>query len=141
MRADIVGLSFAVEAGKACYIPLAHDYAGAPEQLDREDGWRAEADGWKTPTAPKLGHHLKYDINVLANHGIAVQGMRHDSMLESYVLERHGHASRHGFAGAEVPGLRHHQVRARSPARAPGRSASRRSTGNRLRATPPKTPT
>ncbi len=87
MAARIVGLSFSVQAGEAAYVPLAHDYQGAPEQLpltavlDRlrpllEDEARA-----------KLGHHLKYDAHVLANHDIALAGMRHDSMLESYVLD------------------------------------------------------
>ncbi len=86
MQAEIVGVSFCTEPGHAAYVPLAHTYPGAPEQLDRaavlgslkpllEDAGRA-----------KLGHHLKYDAHVLRNHGIELRGMRYDSMLESYVL-------------------------------------------------------
>jgi DNA polymerase I len=85
MRADIVGISFAVEADKACYIPLGHDYPGAPQQLDRDDVLRALKPIFEDPTRPKLGQHAKYDINILSNYGIAVQGLKHDSMLESYV--------------------------------------------------------
>jgi DNA polymerase I len=85
MRADIVGISFAVEAGKACYIPLGHDYPGVPAQLDRSDVLRALKPIFEDPTRPKLGQHAKYDINILSNYGIVVQGLKHDSMLESYV--------------------------------------------------------
>jgi DNA polymerase-1 len=85
MRADIVGISFAVEADKACYIPLGHDYPGAPQQLDREEVLRALKPIFEDPTRPKLGQHAKYDINILSNYGIVVQGLKHDSMLESYV--------------------------------------------------------
>ncbi|MES2311004.1 MAG: DNA polymerase I, partial [Pseudomonadota bacterium] len=85
MRADIVGISFAVEAGKACYIPLGHDYPGAPPQLDRDAVLRALKPIFEDPTRPKLGQHAKYDSNILSNYGIVVQGLKHDSMLESYV--------------------------------------------------------
>jgi DNA polymerase-1 len=85
MRADIVGISFAVEAGKACYIPLGHDYPGAPQQLDRDEVLRALKPIFEDPARPKLGQHAKYDINILSNYGIVVQGLKHDSMLESYV--------------------------------------------------------
>ncbi|GAA0890261.1 DNA polymerase I [Rhodanobacter soli] len=85
MRADIVGISFAVEAGKACYIPLGHDYPGAPKQLDRDAVLAALKPILEDPTRPKLGQHAKYDINILSNYGIVVQGLKHDSMLESYV--------------------------------------------------------
>jgi DNA polymerase I len=85
MRADIVGISFAVEPDKACYIPLGHDYPGAPQQLDREEVLRALKPIFEDPTRPKLGQHAKYDINILSNYGIVVQGLKHDSMLESYV--------------------------------------------------------
>ncbi|WEN15184.1 DNA polymerase I [Rhodanobacter sp. AS-Z3] len=85
MRADIVGLSLAVESGKACYIPLDHDYPGAPKQLDREAVLAALKPIFEDPSRPKLGQHAKYDINILARYGIAVQGVQHDSMLESYV--------------------------------------------------------
>ncbi|THD08404.1 DNA polymerase I [Rhodanobacter lindaniclasticus] len=85
MRADIVGISFAVEPGQACYIPLGHDYPGAPPQLDRGDVLRALQPMLEDPTRPKLGQHAKYDINILSHYGITVQGVKHDSMLESYV--------------------------------------------------------
>jgi len=85
MRADIVGVSFAVEAGKACYIPLGHDYPGVPPQLDRDAVLHALKPIFEDPTRPKLGQHAKYDINILSNYGIVVQGLKHDSMLESYV--------------------------------------------------------
>ena len=85
MRADIVGISFAVEADKACYIPLGHDYPGAPKQLDRDAVLAALQPILEDPSRPKLGQHAKYDINILSNYGIVVQGLKHDSMLESYV--------------------------------------------------------
>ncbi|MEO9216062.1 MAG: DNA polymerase I, partial [Rhodanobacter sp.] len=85
MRADIVGISFAVEPGKACYIPLGHDYPGVPPQLDRDAVLHALKPLLEDPLRPKLGQHAKYDINILSNYGIVVQGLRHDSMLESYV--------------------------------------------------------
>jgi len=85
MRADIVGLSLAVEPGKACYIPLGHDYPGAPKQLDRDQVLAALKPIFEDPSRPKLGQHAKYDINILSRYGLAVQGLAHDSMLESYV--------------------------------------------------------
>jgi len=85
MRADIVGLSLATELGKACYIPLGHDYPGVPKQLDRDAVLGALKPVFEDPTRPKLGQHAKYDINILSHYGIAVQGLKHDSMLESYV--------------------------------------------------------
>ncbi|NII12318.1 DNA polymerase I [Oleiagrimonas sp. C23AA] len=86
MVAEVVGVSLAVEAGKACYIPLKHIYPGAPEQLDREATLAALKPFLEDASRPKLAQHAKYDINVLANHGIAVRGVAHDTMLESYVL-------------------------------------------------------
>jgi DNA polymerase-1 len=87
MAAEVVGVSLAVTAGSACYIPLAHRYPGAPEQLDR-DAVLAELRPWlEDANRAKVGHHLKYDAHVLANHGITLRGMRFDTMLESYVLD------------------------------------------------------
>jgi DNA polymerase-1 len=86
MAAEIVGVSFCIEPGKAAYVPLAHDYAGAPDQLSREAVLGKLKGLLEDPAAAKVGHHLKYDAHVLANHGIALAGMRYDSMLESYVL-------------------------------------------------------
>jgi DNA polymerase-1 len=85
MRADIVGISFAVEAGKACYIPLGHDYAGVPPQLDRDAVLCALKPMFEDPSRPKLGQHAKYDINILSHYDIVLQGLKHDSMLESYI--------------------------------------------------------
>lgn len=86
MKAQIVGLSFALERGKAAYVPLSHDYAGAPEQLDRERVLAALKPILEDPERGKIGHHLKFDAHVLANHDIELAGMRYDTMLESYVL-------------------------------------------------------
>jgi DNA polymerase-1 len=92
-QARIVGLSFCIEPGTAAYLPLAHRYAGAPDQLDL-DQCLARLKPWlEDGQKAKLGHHLKYDAHVLANHGIRLRGLRHDSMLESYVLD--SVASRH----------------------------------------------
>jgi DNA polymerase-1 len=97
MVAEIVGVSFCIEAGNAAYVPVAHDYAGAPEQLSRERVLAALKPLLEDPNLPKLGHHLKYDAHVLANHGIRIQGMRYDTMLESYVLN--SVATRHDMDG------------------------------------------
>ncbi len=86
MKAEIVGVSFAAEPGHAAYVPLRHDYAGAPDQLDRDEVLNLLRPLLENPQVPKLGQHLKYDAHVLANHGIELKGMRFDSMLESYVL-------------------------------------------------------
>jgi DNA polymerase-1 len=86
MKAEIVGLSFAVAPGIAAYLPLRHDYAGAPEQLDRDATLARLKPLLESERHHKVGHHLKYDAHVLANHGIELRGMRYDSMLESYVL-------------------------------------------------------
>jgi DNA polymerase I len=86
MQARIVGLSFAVAPGEAAYVPLGHDYAGAPHQLDRDKVLAAFKPLLEDPARPKLGHHLKHDAHSLANYGIALAGQRFDSMLESYVL-------------------------------------------------------
>jgi DNA polymerase I len=85
MSAQVVGVSFCVEPGVAAYLPLAHDYAGAPEQLDRSRVLAALKTLLEDPARAKVGHHLKYDAHVLANHGIRLEGMRYDTMLESYV--------------------------------------------------------
>ncbi|HZT04731.1 MAG TPA: DNA polymerase I [Steroidobacteraceae bacterium] len=85
MQAEIVGLSFCIEAGTAAYLPLSHDYAGAPPQLDRARALEALRPVLEDPEKPKLGHHLKYEAHALQNHGIRLAGMRYDTMLESYV--------------------------------------------------------
>ena len=86
MHARIVGLSFAVEPGEAAYVPLGHDYPGAPPQLDRAQVLAALKPWLEDARRPKLGHHLKFDAHVLDNYGIALAGQMYDSMLESYVL-------------------------------------------------------
>ncbi|HMM74329.1 MAG TPA: DNA polymerase I [Gammaproteobacteria bacterium] len=86
MEARIVGVSFCVTPGHAAYVPLAHDYLDAPEQLDREEVLAALRPLLEDPRIGKIGHHAKYDRNVLLNHGIELDGIRYDTMLESYVL-------------------------------------------------------
>jgi DNA polymerase I len=93
MRAQAVGLSFAVEPGRGAYVPLGHDYAGAPEQLSRAAVLGALRPLLEDEHKAKLGHNLKLDRNVLANYGISMTGIKHDSMIESYVLN--STASRH----------------------------------------------
>ncbi|MCK7549054.1 DNA polymerase I [Marinobacter koreensis] len=83
--AEIVGVSFAVEAGEAAYVPLAHDYMGAPDQLDRDQVLSQLKPLLEDPDQKKVGQNLKYDKNVLANHGINLEGIAEDTMLESYV--------------------------------------------------------
>ncbi len=86
MSAELVGVSLAVARGDACYIPLAHDYPGAPEQLPR-DKVLAKLKPWlESDRKKKVGHHLKYDAHILARYEIGLAGMAYDSMLESYVL-------------------------------------------------------
>jgi DNA polymerase-1 len=86
MLAEVVGVSLSVTAGEAAYIPVAHDYPGAPDQLARDEVFEKLRDFLEDPGRKKVGHHLKYDAHVLARHGIHLQGMAYDSMLESYVL-------------------------------------------------------
>ncbi len=86
LEAQIVGVSFAVQPGEAAYVPLAHDYLGAPAQLSRDNVLAALKPLLENPDKPKIGHNIKYDAHVLANHGIQLQGIAFDSMLESYVL-------------------------------------------------------
>ncbi len=95
MQAQIVGLSFAVAPGDAAYLPLAHDYIGAPEQLDREQTLAILKPLLEDHSRRKIGQHLKFDRNVLLNHGIELRGIAFDTMLESYVLN--STASRHNM--------------------------------------------
>ncbi|TCT25378.1 DNA polymerase I [Thermomonas haemolytica] len=87
LRANLVGLSFSVEPGRACYIPLAHVYPDAPAQLDRAAVLEALRPLLEDPAKHKLGQHGKYDLHVLCRHGIQVRGYADDTMLESFVLE------------------------------------------------------
>lgn len=87
MQAKVVGVSFAVEAFKAAYVPFAHDYEDAPEQLSEEQVLGALKPLLEDPNKGKIGQNLKYDKHVLMNHGITMQGISDDSMLESYVVD------------------------------------------------------
>ncbi len=86
MDAEIVGVSFAVQTGHAAYVPLAHRYPGAPDQLDRDEILTDLKPLLEDADRAKVGHHLKYDAHVLRNHGIELRGIAFDTMLESYVL-------------------------------------------------------
>ena len=86
MQAELVGVSFAIKEGEAAYLPLAHDYPDAPEQLNRNEVLALLKPILENPTIKKVGQHLKYDKNVLANYHIDLQGIAFDTMLESYVL-------------------------------------------------------
>jgi DNA polymerase-1 len=87
LDAHIVGVSFAVNPCEAAYVPLAHDYPGAPDQLNREQVLERLRPLLEDPARPKLGQHLKYDSHVLTNHDITLRGIQHDTLLESYVLD------------------------------------------------------
>jgi DNA polymerase-1 len=87
MAARVVGVSFAVKAGEAAYVPFGHDYPGAPGQLSEKDVLGALKPLLEDAKKAKIGQNLKYDAHVLANHGIHMQGIAEDTMLESYVLD------------------------------------------------------
>ena len=89
MTAQLVGISFSIETHHAAYLPLAHHYPGAPDQLNREHALRKLKHWLESPTHKKLGQNLKYDQHIFANHGIALRGIAEDTLLESYVLESH----------------------------------------------------
>ena len=110
-KAQLVGLSFAVTAGEAAYIPLAHSYMGVPAQLDRDQVLAALKPILEDPRKAKVGQHAKYDINILANAStpIAVQGVAFDTMLESYVLD--STATRHDMDSLALKYLDHSTIR------------------------------
>jgi DNA polymerase-1 len=87
LDARIVGVSFAITPGEAAYLPLNHDYAGAPAQLDYDEVMQDLKPLLEDPNKLKVGQNLKYDRHVLLNHGIDMKGIAHDTMLESYVLD------------------------------------------------------
>ena len=93
LQAEIVGVSFTDRAGEGAYVPLAHEYPGAPAQLDRDAVLAKLKPLLEDETRLKIGQNFKYDMSVLANYRIALAGMRYDTMLESYVLD--STASRH----------------------------------------------
>ncbi|MDL2355905.1 MAG: DNA polymerase I [Pseudomonadota bacterium] len=89
MTAQMVGISLSVEPGKGAYIPVAHRYAGVPEQLPRQLVLEKMKAWLENPDKPKVGQNLKYDSHIFANHGIALRGIVHDTLLQSYVFESH----------------------------------------------------
>ena len=108
MQTEIVGVSFAVESGKAAYVPLAHDYDGAPEQLDRDTVLQQLKPLLENPNQKKVGQNLKYDMSVLANYGIKLQGIAFDTMLESYVFN--STATRHNMDALSSKYLNHETI-------------------------------
>lgn len=86
MKAELVGFSFAVAPGRAAYLPVAHDYPGAPDQLSLETALQALRPVLENSAIAKVGQNLKYDMSVLARYGVAIKGQLHDTMLQSYVL-------------------------------------------------------
>ena len=120
MTARIVGLSFSVKPGEAAYIPLRHEGPDAPEQLPLDEVLQWLRPWLENPDRHKLGQHIKYDRHVLANHGIEVRGYRHDTMLQSYVLEVHKphslesladrHLGRKGISYVDLCGKGAHQI-------------------------------
>ena len=96
--ARLVGISFAVSPGEAAYLPLAHTYAGAPQQLPCAQVLARLAPWLEGTQYAKIGQHLKYDQHVFANHGIALAGVTHDTLLQSYVLE----AGKDGIRGHDL---------------------------------------
>ncbi|MFC5499021.1 DNA polymerase I [Caenimonas terrae] len=120
MLAEIIGLSFSVKPGEAAYVPLAHSYGDAPDQLPREEVLAKLKPWLENPDKKKLGQHIKYDRHVFANHGIEVRGYEHDTMLQSYVLEVHKphglaslaerHLGRSGIDYETIAGKGAHQI-------------------------------
>ena len=120
MQARMVGLSLSDGVGQACYIPLAHVGPDAPAQLPLEPVLERLRDWLGDPSRAKVGQNIKYDLHVFANHGIAVRGYAHDTMLQSYVLEAHRshglaslaerHLHRHGLSYEDVAGKGAQQI-------------------------------
>jgi DNA polymerase-1 len=105
MQAELVGMSFAVKDHQAIYIPLAHDYPGAPAQLDRDRVLEAVRPLLEGQTPRKVGQHIKYDMNILSRYGLSVRGVAFDTMLESYVFNSTG--SRHDMDSLALKYLGH----------------------------------
>lgn len=108
MQAELVGMSFAVAPGQAWYLPLAHDYVGAPEQLNRDEVLAALKPWLEDNNKAKVGQNLKYDCSVLARYNIALQGIQFDTMLESYVFN--SVASRHDMDSLALKYLGHSNI-------------------------------
>jgi DNA polymerase-1 len=120
MQARLVGVSLSVEPGQACYIPVGHVYPGAPDQLGLEFVLERLRPWLEDEGRSKVGQNLKYDAHVLANHGVTLRGIAHDTLLESYVLEAHRnhdmdslasrHLDRRTVRYEEVAGKGAHQI-------------------------------
>ncbi|MFT5880391.1 MAG: DNA polymerase-1 [Moritella sp.] len=108
MQAELVGLSFAVAEGEAAYLPVAHDYLDAPEQLDRDHVLQLLKPLLEDAQAKKVGQNLKYDMSVLANYGIKLAGIAYDTMLESYVYN--SIATRHNMDSLAYKYLGHQTI-------------------------------
>jgi DNA polymerase-1 len=108
MQAELVGLSFSISENDACYIPVAHDYPGAPDQLERDSVLAQLKPILEDTSAKKIGQHIKYDKNVLANYGITLQGILSDTMLASYVLN--SVATRHNMDSLSLKYLAHNTI-------------------------------
>jgi DNA polymerase-1 len=108
MVADLVGVSFAVQTGEAAYVPCAHDYEGAPKQISREDLLAELKPLLEDPKQIKVGQNLKYDMSVLARHGVRLDGVGFDTMLESYVLD--STATRHDMDSLALKYLTHRTI-------------------------------
>lgn len=89
LQAELVGISLCCEPGRAAYIPVAHNYQDAPAQLSREHVLAKLKPWLEDASKPKLGQHLKYDSHIFANYGVGLAGVKHDTLLESYVFESH----------------------------------------------------
>ena len=120
MAARIVGISFAVEPGRAAYVPLAHDGPDGPRQLPMAQALAALKPWLEDAALPKVGQNLKYDLHVLQNAGITLRGVAHDTLLQSYVLEAHlghsleklaeRHLGRRGLSYEDLCGKGAHQI-------------------------------
>jgi DNA polymerase-1 len=108
MQAELVGLSFSISENDACYIPVAHDYPGAPDQLERDIVLAQLKPILEDKSAKKIGQHIKYDKNVLANYDIKLQGILSDTMLASYVLN--SVATRHNMDSLSLKYLGHNTI-------------------------------
>lgn len=109
MQAELVGLAFAIKGEKPVYIPLAHDYPGAPKQLNKNWVLQQLKPLFEDPQQIKIGHNLKYDMGILANYGIQLQGLGFDTMLESYLLDSASNS--HSLDSAAIKHLDHKTIR------------------------------
>ena len=108
MEAEIVGVSFAVESGKAAYVPITHDYENAPQQLSYATVFAKLKPILENPAIKKIGHNIKYDMEVLANHDIDLQGIAYDTMMSSYILD--SSSNKHGMDSLALKYLGHRTI-------------------------------